>query len=260
MIKDYEGFLIDLDGTTYFGANRIPTAESFIKLAVKKNVPILFVTNNATQTVEQIAHKLQTHYDLPVDGGMVYTSTLALIEYLKHHCVGKSVYVVGEEALHQQIDEAGFRIDQTPNAEVVVQGLNRHATYEELAGAVKAILNGADFLVTNNDRLLPTATGLTPSSGALTAFITYASRKEPIIMGKPYAPVIDGAVNHIDIPAEKLLLIGDNYDTDIKAGIDAGIDTLLVLTGVTSADEVENLPVPPTYVLDDLSQWSRLND
>lgn len=251
---------MDLDGTTYFGANRIPTAENFIKEAVNRHVPLLFVTNNATQTIQQIVYKLQTEYDLPVENRMIYTSTLALIDYLKVHHPNQSVYVVGEPALHQQVADAGFTINQTSNAQVVVQGLNRNATYEELAGAVKALLNGAAFLVTNNDRLLPTATGMTPSSGALTAFLEYSSQVKPVIIGKPYAPVIEGAIKHLGLPSNKLLLIGDNYDTDIKAGINAGIDTLLVLTGVTHAEDVPNLPVQPTYVLDNLSLWSNLND
>lgn len=251
---------MDLDGTTYFGGNRILTAENFIKEAVNRQIPLLFVTNNATQTVQQIANRLKTDYDLPVDHRMVYTSTLALIDYLNVHHQNQSIYVVGEPALHQQVADAGFTINQTPNAQVVVQGLNRHATYDELAGAVKALLNGAAFLVTNNDRLLPTATGMTPSSGALTAFLEYSAQVKPVIMGKPFAPVIEGAIKRLSLPSDKLLLIGDNYETDIKAGINAGIDTLLVLTGVTHVEDVPNLPVQPTYVLDNLSLWGRLND
>lgn len=254
-MKQYQGYLLDLDGTTYYGPNRIPTAEVFINQLIDQGIPIQFVTNNATQSVDQIAHKLQTQFGIHCEASMIYTSTLALLDYLKANHADARVYVVGEEALHQQVEAAGFVIEQTPDASVVVQGLNRHTTYEELEGAVQAILNGAAFLVTNTDNLIPTQSGLSPSSGALTAFIQYATNCEPIVFGKPHAPILEGAVQRLGIPREELLLIGDNYQTDILAGIHAGIDTLLVLTGVTQADEVASLPEAPTYVVDDLSQW-----
>ena len=254
-MKKYKGYLIDLDGTTYFGKKRIPTAEKFINELIEAKQPLQFVTNNATKTVDQVVENLNKNYDIKATSDMVYTSTLALIDYLIQNHKGQTVYCVGEEALKGQLKEAGITLVNNANAEVVVQALNRQVDYDDLTIAIQAILKGANFIVTNTDRVIPTEDGCKPSSGALTAFIQYATRVEPVVMGKPFAPIIEGAVKKINLPKESLFLIGDNYDTDIQSGIKAGIDTLLVLTGVTKSQDVSNLPVAPTYVVTNLAEW-----
>ncbi|MBR7927481.1 TIGR01457 family HAD-type hydrolase [Aerococcaceae bacterium zg-ZUI334] len=254
-MKQYKAYLIDLDGTVYFGKNRIPTAEQFIKKLLAADIPLLFMTNNATKSPQEVADNLVANYDLPVTAEHCYTSALALIDYLNAHHSDARVHVVGEPSLVNSIKEAGYTIDQTNQADVVVQALNRQATYESLAMAAQAIRNGAAFLVTNTDRSIPTENGMMPSSGALTAFLQYTTRVEPVVMGKPYRPILDGCLNRLDLNVEDVLMIGDNYETDIRVGLDAGMDTLLVLTGVTSAADVSDFPVAPTYVLNDLSEW-----
>lgn len=254
-MRTYKGYLIDLDGTTYFGKQRIPTAEQFIHQLIERHIPFLFVTNNATRTPQEVAEILKTEYDLPVTEEFVYTSSLALIDYLKEHYAGASVYLVAEESLNRFLKSAGINVVQQPTADVVVQALDRHATYDSLAMAANCIRNGADFLVTNTDRSIPTEKGIMPSSGAITAFLSYTTGVEPIVMGKPYAPIVQGSLKRLQLLPEEVLVIGDNYETDIRSGIDHGIDTLLVLTGVTQAKDISCLPKKPTYVLEDLSQW-----
>ena len=254
-MKSYKGYLIDLDGTVYFGKKRIPTAEKFIRQLVQEGVPFLFITNNATRTPEQVAEVLRSEYELPVTAEHVYTSSLAMIDYLYQHYSTSTVYVVGEPSLHEHIQSAGFTVNQTANADVVVQALNRHTTYEELATAVLAIRNGASFLVTNIDSNIPTEQGMLPSSGALTAFIQYATQIEPIVMGKPFSPILEGGLKRLGLPADEVLMIGDNYETDIKVGINAGMDTLLVLTGFTQLEDLAQVAIQPTYVREDLSKW-----
>ncbi|MDO4432632.1 MAG: TIGR01457 family HAD-type hydrolase [Aerococcaceae bacterium] len=255
-MKSYKAYLIDLDGTTYFGTERIPTAEAFIRQLVQKEIPFLFVTNNATKTPEQVAEVLQQTYELPVTAEHVYTSALAMVDYLQAHFEGKEVFVVGEAPLREQIAAAGFTLNQTETADVVVQALNRHTTYEELAQATLAIRNGAAFLVTNIDSNIPTEWGMMPSSGALTAFLKYATQTEPIVMGKPYQPIVEGSLERLGLSVDDVLMIGDNYETDIKVGINAGMDTLLVLTGFTTREDLANVTVQPTYVCENLSQWT----
>ena len=254
-MKKYAGYLIDLDGTVYFGKNRIPTAEQFIKDLVTKQLPFLFITNNATRSAKQVADALAQQYELPVTEENVYTSAMAMVHYLHQHHEGKRAMVIGEAPLKEQIQAAGFELDFTENAEVVVQALARHVTYAELGEAVLAIRKGAAFLVTNTDSNIPTERGMMPSSGALTAFIQFATQVEPVVMGKPFAPILEGGLAQLGLTKEQVLMIGDNYETDIKVGINAGMDTLLVLTGFTQADEVAGLPIPPTYVRRDLSEW-----
>ena len=251
----YKGFLIDLDGTVYFGKNRIPTAEAFIKRLVDQKLPFLFVTNNATRSAEEVAEALRINYELPVEASNVYTSSMAMVHYLNTYYKGKRVMVIGEPSLQRFIASHGYELDETPSAEVVVQALDRDTTYEKLALAVLAIRNGAAFLVTNTDSNIPTERGMMPSSGALTAFIQFATQVEPTVMGKPFAPILEGALSQLGLSKEEVLMIGDNYETDIKVGINAGMDTLLVLTGFTSKEQVATLPIPPTFVREDLSQW-----
>lgn len=254
-MKHYAGYLIDLDGTVYFGKNRIPTAEAFIKELVARDLPFLFITNNATRSAAQVAEALSTQYGLPVTEAHVYTSAMAIIDYLKAHHAGQTVYVVGEQPLKDQVAAAGFALAHDEQAQVVVQALNRHTTYEELATAVLAIRQGAAFLVTNTDSNIPTERGMMPSSGALTAFIQYATQVEPIVMGKPHSPILEGGLATLGLTKDQVLMIGDNYETDIKVGINAGMDTLLVLTGFTQEADLATVPVQPTYVRPDLSHW-----
>lgn len=254
-MKQYKGYLIDLDGTMYFGKQRIPTAEKFVLSLLEREEPFLFVTNNATRSPEMIAENLRQEYDLPIGVEHVHTSTMTLIDYMRDNHVGESVFVVGEEPLHRQVAAAGFTITQTPDAQVVVQGLNRQTNYQELAQAATAIRQGAAFLVTNTDQTLPTEHGLMPSSGALTAFLEVGSGKVPIVMGKPFKPVVEAALARLNLEAKDVLMIGDKYETDIQVGINAGMDTLMVLTGVTQLEDLRLVADKPTYVLNDLSEW-----
>lgn len=254
-MKEYKGYLIDLDGTMYFGKKRIPTAEKFVLDLIEREEPFLFVTNNATRSPEMIADSLREEYDLPISVDHIHTSTMTLVDYMLEYHQGKSVFVVGEEPLHHQVAAAGFDLKQTSDAQVVVQGLNRQTNYQELAHAATAIRHGAAFLVTNTDQTLPTEYGLMPSSGALTAFLEVASGKQPIVMGKPFKPVVEAALTRLNLQAEDVLMIGDKYETDIQVGINAGMDTLMVLTGVTQLDDLRLVADKPTYVLNDLSEW-----
>lgn len=255
MKKEYKAYLIDLDGTMYFGKNRIPTAEAFVKQLKDNNIPYLFVTNNATKTPREVSENLNNHYQIPTTEENVYTSSLALIAYLKKHYANKRIHIVGEGAMHRLITEAGFEIDQSENAQVVVQALDRNIDYLKLTIAANVIRNGAPFLVTNTDRSIPTENGMIPSSGAITAFLQHTTNVEPIIMGKPYRPILEGCLERLGLTIDDVLMIGDNYETDIRVGIDSGMDTLLVLTGVTTKEQIADLPIPPTYIVNDLSEW-----
>lgn len=255
MTKKYQAYLIDLDGTIYFGKNRIPSAEAFINQLIAENRQFLFMTNNATRTPEEVAEHLREHYQLPVSADHVYTSSLALINYLNHYHKGESIHIVGEPSLRNLVEEAGFNIDQTEEAKVVVQALDRQTDYQKLTIAANAIRNGATFLVTNTDRSIPTEKGMIPSSGALTAFLSHTTGVKPIIMGKPYLPILEGCLERLGLKPEDVLVIGDNYETDIMVGINAGVDTMLVLTGVTTVEQANRFEIKPTFIVNDLSEW-----
>src|SRR5699024_10253130 len=165
----YEGYLVDLDGTTYRGKERIPEAEVFIRHLLNEGFPFKLVTNNATKTVEEIVHNLNSYYDIPIDSSHVYTSIIALGDYIELHHPGADGFVLGEAQLIQPMRERNFTVDTEKPIDIVGQVLRRDVTCDQLRVAVRAILAGAEYVVTNTDRLIPPETGMNPSAGAITA-------------------------------------------------------------------------------------------
>ena len=149
---------------------------------------------------------------------------------------------------------AGFEWEET-NPDYVVVGLDNHVTYEKFVLATLAIQKGATFIGTNPDKNIPTERGLLPGAGSLIAMVETATQTQPIFIGKPEAIIMEKAVAHIGLSKEEVLMVGDNYETDICSGIQNGIDSLLVLSGFTPKAAVPTLPVAPTYVVDSLDEW-----
>ena len=257
-MKSYKAYLIDLDGTLYNGTQAIDTAVYFVKHLLKEQIPFKFVTNNATRTPAQLCEWIYRSFGLKISINHIYTSTMALVDYIQKENQGCSVYVIGEAALKSQIEASGFLLTDNDTAQLVIQGLDRQVTYHDLSIGVRSILNGASFLVTNEDRLIPFENGFNPSSGAITSFIQFATAQKPIVFGKPNAPIIEGALKSLNLMANDVLMIGDNYETDILAGINNGVDTLLVLTGVTKAEQIDSLNPKPTFVVENLADWTYL--
>ena len=251
----YKGYLIDLDGTIYKGKDRIPEGEDFVHDLKKRGIPYLFVTNNTTRTPESVQEMLAKQFNIDTPVSTIYTATLATIDYMNDLGLEKRVYVIGEEGLKEAIQAAGYLEDKDNPAYVVV-GLDWQVDYEKLATATLAIQKGAHFIGTNPDLNIPTERGLLPGAGSIITLLKAATRVNPIYIGKPNAIIMEKAVEHLGLAREDLLMVGDNYLTDIRAGIDNGIPTLLVTTGFTKPEEVPNLPIAPTYVLSSLAEWN----
>ena len=251
----YKGYLIDLDGTIYKGKDRIPEGEDFVHDLQMRGIPYLFVTNNTTRTPESVQEMLAKQFDIDTPVSTIYTATLATIDYMNDLGLEKSVYVIGEEGLKEAIQAAGYLEDKDNPAYVVV-GLDWQVDYEKLATATLAIQKGAHFIGTNPDLNIPTERGLLPGAGSIITLLEAATRVKPVYIGKPNAIIMEKAVEHLGLAREDLLMVGDNYLTDIRAGIDNGIPTLLVTTGFTKPEEVPNLPIAPTHVLSSLAEWN----
>lgn len=250
----YKGYLIDLDGTIYRGAEPIPAGKRFVEELQKRELPFLFVTNNTTRSPETVAKRLADEFEIHVPATTIYTASLATIDFMKADNKGKKVYVIGEGGLSDLILAAGFTWDElTPD--YVVVGLDNDVTYEKFVTATLAIQKGATFIGTNPDKNIPTERGLLPGAGALISFIETATQTKPIFIGKPEAIIMDKAVEHIALTKEEVIMVGDNYETDIRSGLNNGIDTLLVLSGFTQKEDVPQLPEAPTFVLDSLDEW-----
>jgi 4-nitrophenyl phosphatase len=252
-MKKYKGYLIDLDGTMYRGTECIVEARDFVKELHKRNIPYLFVTNNSSRTPEQVAKKLE-NFGIPATKEQVFTTSQATANYIFERKPNASVYVIGEEGIRIALEEKGFTFAEE-NAEFVVMGIDRSINYEKLAIACLAVRNGATFISTNGDIAIPTERGLLPGNGSLTSVVAVSTQVNPIFIGKPEKIIMEQALKVLGVPREDTLMIGDYYDTDIMAGMNAGMDTLLVHTGVTTKELLKKYEKQPTYVVDSLKEW-----
>ena len=252
-MKDYKGYLIDLDGTMYRGSERIEAASDFVKRLREQDIPYLFVTNNSSRTPRQVAEKLR-EFDIPCEEELVFTTSLATANYIYDRKKDASVYAIGEEGIMTALKEKGFPFVEE-NADFVVMGIDREINYEKLAKAALAVRNGAVFISTNADIALPTERGLLPGNGSLTSVIAVTTQTKPIFIGKPESIIMDQALKVLGTAKEDTLMVGDYYDTDILAGMNAGMDTLLVHTGVTTVELLRGYDRQPTHVIHSLDEW-----
>ncbi len=250
----YKGYLIDLDGTIYQGKNRIPAGERFIKRLQERGIPYLLVTNNTTRTPEMVQSMLANQFHIETSIETIYTATMATVDYMNDMNRGKTAYVIGETGLKSAIAAAGY-VEELENPAYVVVGLDSQVTYEMLAIATLAIQKGALFIGTNPDLNIPTERGLMPGAGALNALLEAATRVKPIFIGKPNAIIMNKSLEVLGIQRSEAVMVGDNYLTDIMAGIQNDIATILVTTGFTRPEEVPTLPIQPDHVLSSLDEW-----
>ncbi|MGM8365194.1 TIGR01457 family HAD-type hydrolase [Virgibacillus sp. W0181] len=252
-MKNYKGYLIDLDGTMYRGNERIEAAAEFIEHLNTNNIPYLFVTNNSAYTRSFISDKLNK-MKIPSSPAHVFTSSNATASFIKQRKEKARCFVIGEEGLVRALQDENLTVVEE-DCDFVVTGIDRYITYEKLAKACIEIRNGAKFISTNSDTAIPTERGLLPGNGALTSVITVSTGVQPTFIGKPESIIMEEAVLQLKMKKEDIIMVGDNYYTDIQAGIRAGIDTLMVFTGVTQYEELEQIVQKPTYYVRNLADW-----
>jgi 4-nitrophenyl phosphatase len=234
-----DALLFDLDGTLYRGNERIPGADRLIIGLQDRGIPCLYVTNNSTRTAQEVAHHLRG-MGIPADKEVIVTSALAAAYYVRERHPGADTFVIGERGLHEALREAGLNVieddSSKQHAALVVQGLDRKLTYDRLTMAVKHLLNGAVFVQTNPDRLLPVDEGFLLGAGSIGASLQAATGIEPIIIGKPSPILMDYSLKLAGTSPERTWVIGDNPYTDLAAGRNVGCPSILVLTGLCTAD------------------------
>ncbi|GAP03280.1 HAD family sugar phosphatase [Fructobacillus pseudoficulneus] len=252
----YDAYLIDLDGTIYHGSQPIPAAKRFINRLNQAEIPYLFVTNNSTKTPETVADNLTKQHGIPTRPDQVYTSALATADYVKGlRTNNQSVYLIGEVGLKDAFAKAEIPVGPADQASYVVMGLDREFNYQKLQEATFAISRGAKFIATNADTNLPSEKGMLPGAGSLVAAVVTATGVEPTIIAKPEAPIMEGALARLNQP-QKPIMVGDNYNTDILAGIKNNLDTLLVYTGVSKPEEIAKLSDKPSHEINNFDEWS----
>ncbi len=257
-MKSYSAYLIDLDGTIYRGSDRIPAAKRFVERLQAKHIPFLFLTNNTTKTPAAVVENLSRNHDIHVQAEQIYTPSLATVSYLKaknHGDVsGKTVYIIGEIGLVSALLGAGMVLaEQNPDYTVV--GLDYDVTYHKFEVATLAVRAGSTFIGTNADTNLPNERGLVPGAGSVISLVEHATQQRATYIGKPEAIIVNAALAVLGQEAENAIMVGDNYETDIRAGINAGVDSLLVYTGISKPEVVAEKEIQPTYQIKSLDEW-----
>lgn len=254
-LRECEGFLIDLDGTLYRGREALPHAKEFVEWLNRTGKRYLFVTNNSSRRPEQVADHLR-NMGIPAGPEHVFTSGQATAMYIRNHAktLTPSVYAVGEEGLLTALEEMGCRLEER-DPDFVVVGIDRDFTYRKLMTASLAIQKGAVFLGTNADKRLPAENGLLPGAGSLVRAVAAASGVEPVWIGKPEARMVRYSLERIGTAADRTVMIGDNLETDILAGVNAGMKSVLVLTGCSSRQDADRNPCRPDCVVENLAEF-----
>lgn len=250
-IKKYKLYLIDLDGTIYQGNNKIDYAKEFVDYLNSNNIDYLFLTNNSTKTKAEVVEKLKT-FDIETTENNVFTSSDATKMYVEEKGF-KTAYVIGERGIKTTL-EGTISLLNSSDVDAVIVGLDRELTYKKLETACRAILKGAHFIGTNPDTLLPTETGFSPSNGGQIKYLEFATSTKAQIIGKPSEIIMECAMKLFNYNKSDIVMVGDNYSTDIMSGINAKVDTIHVRTGVTSFEELKLKDVQPTYSIENLSK------
>jgi 4-nitrophenyl phosphatase len=243
--------LIDLDGVLFVGVTALPDASAFIAWLRDRRIAFRLVTNNATLTPRGYVAKLRS-MGIAVNEEEVFTSALATALYLHKQRGAQSAYVIGEEGLFEALQGARVTLE-TERPDWVVVGLDRKLTYDKLATGALALQRGARFLGTNPDLSLPSGAGLLPGAGAIQAALTAATGIQPTVIGKPEPLMLELAMAQLGGSLTDTVMLGDRLDTDIQGAKALGIPSILVLTGVSSRQDVERSEAKPSLIVDNLA-------
>ncbi len=251
--------IMDMDGVLWRGTQVLPGAPALFSFLHGRGLPFALATNNSSRAPSDYVEKLAALAIGTVEPEQIITSGTAAVRYLRSRFEhGTSVHVLGGDGLRALIGSAGFRlVGMEGEAEVVVAGIDFDLTYAKLKRAALLIRAGAEFIGTNADATFPMPDGLAPGAGSLLAALQTATSRQPRIMGKPAAPMFEAALEIVSAPPASTLMIGDRLDTDIAGAGALGLRTALVLTGVATADDLEESAFLPDAVYADLPSLLR---
>ena len=246
-IIDKNGFIIDMDGVIYHGNNLLPGALKFVNWLKEQNKNFIFLTNSSERSPEELKQKLE-RLDIEVGKEHFYTSALATARFLASQTPEGSAYVIGEAGLTNALYDVGYSMNDV-NPDYVVVGDTRTYNYEKIEHAVKLVRNGAKLIGTNPDLTGPSEEGIVPATKALTSPIELTTDKKAYYIGKPNPLMMRNAMKKLGTIREETVIIGDRMDTDIVAGIESEIDTVLLLSGVTDEEVMKEFAYRPDVIL-----------
>nr|WP_233544048.1 HAD-IIA family hydrolase [Salinisphaera sp. Q1T1-3] len=249
--REIECWLTDMDGVLVHENEALPGAAELIEHWRKQGKRFLVLTNNSIYTPRDLSARLaRSGIEVPED--QIWTSALATAAFLKDQAPGGSACIIGEAGLTTAMHEAGFVMTDV-NPDFVVLGETRTYSFEAITKAIRLINEGARFIATNPDVTGPSAEGVLPATGAVAALITAATKREPYYVGKPNPMMFRSAMNKLGAHSERTGMIGDRMDTDVVAGIEAGLHTVLVLSGISSREDVDRYPFRPAAIHDSVA-------
>lgn len=242
-----KNFIIDMDGVLVHGSSIIPGADQFIDKLIAQKRKFLLLTNNPMYTPRDLAHRLQ-NIGINIEEDQIFTSALATASFLHRQRPDGKAFVLGESGLTEAIHNIGYVITDI-NPDYVVLGETQAYNFQMIKKAIRLIHDGgARFIATNPDPSGPSEGGLVPACGAMAALIKEASGISPFFIGKPNALMMRTALNYLNVHSENTIMIGDRMDTDIVAGVTSGMETILVLSGVTKEEKIDQFPYLPTHI------------
>ncbi|NIV31381.1 MAG: HAD-IIA family hydrolase [Anaerolineae bacterium] len=251
-MKSVKHVITDMDGVLVKGSQIIPGADRFIARLQEQGREYLLLTNNSLYTPRDLAHRLRTlGMEIPTE--RLFTSAMATADFLQSQRQEGTAFVVGASGLTQAIHDIGYVITDV-DPDYVVLGETEGYNFESITKAVRLIEGGARFIATNPDVSGPSEAGTVPGCGAMAALIEKASGKAPLYVGKPNPLMMRSALNYLDVHSEDTVMVGDRMDTDIVAGVESGMRTILVLTGVTRREDIDRFPYQPTWVLESVAE------
>jgi NagD protein len=249
--KPVESWLTDMDGVLVHEEHALPGASEFIAALQEHGRRFLVLTNNSLFTARDLRARL-LRSGIEVPEGCLWTSALATAKFLSDQKAGGSAYVIGEVGLTSALHDVGFVLTER-DPDYVVLGETRTHSFENITRAIRLIERGARFIATNPDPSGPSPEGSLPATGSFAALITQATGIRPYFVGKPNPLMMRSALNAIDAHSETTVMVGDRMDTDVVSGLEAGMRTILVLTGSTKESDVERFPYRPTKVVNSIA-------
>lgn len=244
-------YLTDMDGVLVHEDHLVPGADKFLAELRANEIPFLVLTNNSIRTPRDLQARLR-HTGLDIPEEAIWTSALATATFLNDQRPNGTAYVVGESGLTTALHEIGYVLTDS-DPDYVVLGETRTYSFEAITTAIRLVERGARFIATNPDATGPSRDGLLPATGSVAALITRATGKEPYYVGKPNPLMMRSALRRIGAHSQSTVMIGDRMDTDIVSGLEAGMRTILVTTGISSRASIEQFPYRPTLVVDSVA-------
>jgi 5'-nucleotidase len=249
--REIRSWLMDMDGVLVHEETALEGADRFLTALRESNRPFLVLTNNSIYTRRDLAARLRAS-GLEVPENAIWTSALATASFLEDQRPGGSAFVIGEAGLTTALHQAGYTLTER-DPDYVVLGETRTYSFERITQAIRLIVAGARFIATNPDETGPSPDGPLPATGSVAALITRATGVDPYYVGKPNPLMMRSALNAIEAHSETTAMIGDRMDTDVVAGLEAGLHTILVLSGVATREAAERFPYRPSRIVDSVA-------